>query len=145
MERWLTAMSDQFTIEQPQDVPIPATSDGYTMPISPTQDNNTYSPRVGMEAQVPSEMYAWQPRDGVHTGSSYETHLRPPEIVSSPVYSRDQATAGSEGVASPAGGQPAYANVSVTGEGSQERVPGSRGRQSTRAEELSKSKPSIYF
>lgn len=142
MERWLAAMSDQFTIEQPQGLPFTDTSSGYRMPISPGQ-NVTHSPRVEVEAQGPSAIYTWQPREEIHMGSPYEAHLRLHVTRSSPVYSRGPGNAGPDGVASPAVGLPEYTNVTVAGESGHSRV--SEGGESARAEELSKSKPSIYF
>lgn len=143
MERWMTAMADQFVIEQTSGgVSVPGTSSGgYTVPISPAQDN-TRNPGVGMEAQVPSGMYAWQPRDGMHVGSSYETHLQPAGM-GSPVYSRCQASAGSEGRASSLTKLPECTNISVPDESSHSRIVADG--QCNRAEKLSKSKPSIYF
>lgn len=136
----MTAVSDQFVIEPSHDgKSMPATSGSdYTMTISPAQDD-ARNPGVGMEAQVPSGMYAWQPRDGMHNGSSYETHLQPAGMAS-PVSSRCQA--GSEGIAS----------SMRQSEGTNIRVPDERRHARTvedgpsnRAEKLSQSKPSIYF
>lgn len=134
MDRWLTAMSDHFTIEQPQ----VAHGNSYAISMSPTRDH-THSTSVGVGTQVPSGMYAWQPRDGVHLGSSHETYLRPPEMVSPSIYSRHQVSAESGVLASPARDLPGYSSV----ERSHTSIPADG--QSTGAEKLSKSQPSIYF
>lgn len=141
MEHWMTAMSDQFVIKQSGNgVAIPEIpSGGYAVSVSPAQDN-TRNPGVGMEAQVPSGMYAWQPGNEMY--GCYETRLRPPG-ARSPVYSRGQAPPGSEAIASPAGGLPEDSNILAPGESSHVRV--DEDGQVNRAEELSKSKPSIYF
>jgi hypothetical protein len=129
-------MGDQFVMEQPQRVPFTDSSGaGYSIPISPAM-NDTHSPQA--EAQASPAIYDWQPREDVHMGSPYETRLRPPGMVSSPVYSGCQA-AGSEGVTSPTDGLPEYANVTGKEDGLRDI------RQSTMADELSKCKPSIYF
>lgn len=136
MDRWQAAMGDQFVMEQPQRVPFTDSSGaGYSIPISPAV-NDTHSPQE--EAQASPAIYDWQPREDVHMGSPYENRLRPPGMVSSPVYSGCQA-AGSEGVTSPTDGLPEHANVTGTEDGLRDI------RQSTMANELSKSKPSIYF
>lgn len=136
MERWMTAMSNQFVIEQSGDGSVPELfRGGYTMPISPTQDDI----RAGIEAPTHSGIYAWQPGDETH--GSHETRRRPPEMLS-PVYSRHQASAGSEAIASPARGLPECTNVRALTKNS-ERV--AESGRSNRAEELSKREPSIYF
>lgn len=131
MNCWQAAMGDQFTIEQPHKIPFADRSEGsHAMPVSPTV--NTRGPQGEGEVRA-SAIYAWQPREDVHMGSPYETHLLPPGMVSSPVYLRYQASAKS-GVTSPDG-------TKVTGVGESHR----EADQSTMADELSKSQPSIYF
>lgn len=132
MERWLAAMSEQFTIEQSQSLPFTDTSSGYRN-----------SPRAEVEAQGPSAIYTWQPREEIHMGRPYEAHLRLQVIGSSPVYSRGPRNAGPDSVASPAVGLPEDTNVAVAGESGHTNV--SEGGESAQAEELSKSKPGIYF
>lgn len=134
MERWMTAMSNQFAIEQPGDGSVPEPFlGGYTVPVAPAQDDI----RAGIEAQTQSGIHAWQPRDETH--GSQESRRQPPEMLP---YSGSHASAGSEAIASPARGAPGCSNASVLGEDSV-RV-AERG-QSNRAEELSTSEPSIYF
>lgn len=139
MYRWQAAMGDQFTIEQLPGIPFTNCSGGgHSMPISPAA-NNTHGPQGDGEAPGSPVIYAWQPREDIRMESPYETHVRRPGTMSSPVCSRSQVTAGS-GVTSPAGGLPDYANVTGAGEGHSRET----GRP-TMADELSKSNPSIYF
>lgn len=149
MEHWFAGMSHQFTLEQPQTPNAPFTKEpmdgGFEIPQSPNHPSHGSIPGPGviMDAGKPSTSYAWPPRGDSSMGSPYETHLRPPRVMSSPVYSQSQATGGSDGVASPAGGVQEYTNVAMSSEGEPirpvERAP------ATRAEELSKDRPSIYF
>lgn len=149
MDHWLAGMSHQFTVEQPQTPNAPFTEPsegGFVIPQSPNHlsHGDIQSPNVNMNPGEASTSYGWPPRGDISTGSPYETHLRP--LVSSPLYSRDQATGGSDGVASPAGGVQEYTNVAMASEGGLggparpvESAP------ATQAEELSKNRPSIYF
>lgn len=148
MDRWFAGMSHQFSIEQTHNPSVPFTepSEGsFEMGQSPNNPSHSsiQSPGENMDAGVPSTSYAWPPRRDISMGSPYETHLRPPEMMSSPVLSRGQATGESDGVASPAGGVQEYTNVAMFSEGGParpiERTP------ATAAEELSKNRPSIYF
>lgn len=148
MEHWLAGMSHQFTIEQSQTPNAPFTDPpegGFVIPQSPNHPSHggIHGPGVNMDAGEPSTSYAWPPRGDSSKGSPYETHLRRPGMMSSPAYSRSQATGGSDGVASPAGGVQGYTNVAMSSEsGPARRV---EGAPATRAEELSKNRPSIYF
>ncbi|KAJ5670714.1 uncharacterized protein N7477_006077 [Penicillium maclennaniae] len=132
MKRWQAAMGDQFTIEQPRAKPFTESSGGgYATPILRTAS----TPSFGEGEARGSTLDAWQPREDVHMGSSYETHLRPLEMMSAPVRSRGQAWSG---VTSP-DRSPELTNVTGTDEGRKEFD------QSIMADELSKSQPSIYF
>ncbi|KAJ5141174.1 hypothetical protein N7476_009081 [Penicillium atrosanguineum] len=134
MDRWQAAIGNTFTIEQPQRIPFTGSSGvGHAMPISPTA--HTHPPQGEGEVRG-SALYAWQPREDVHMGNPYETHLRPPGMVSSPVYSRGQASR--SGVTSP---DRLLEFTSITGTDESQR----ENDQSTKADELSKSQPSIYF
>lgn len=148
MERWLAGMSQQFSIEQTHtpSVPFMEPSDcSFEMRQSPNHPScsSIHSPGENVDAGVPSTSYAWPQRRDITMGSCYETHPRPPEKMSSPVLSRGQATGGSDGVASPVGGVQEYTNVAMFSESG----PGRPIERSlaTRAEELSKNRPSIYF
>lgn len=135
MENWQAAMSDQFLIEQSREVPFAGSSEvGYSMPMLPQNDNDT--PRIGVDARASSATSSWHPREDLQIGSSYGTELRPSELIS-PIDPRDHTVAGSEGITSPAEG---YIDATREIENhSQVAV------QCTMADELSKSKPSIYF
>jgi hypothetical protein len=131
MNCWQAAMGDQFAIEEPHKIAFTDRSEvGHAMPVSPTA--NTHSPQGEGEVRA-SPIFARQPREDVYMGSPYETHLRPPETVLSPVSSRCQAYAES-GVTSPGG-------TNVTGAAESHR----EADQSSMADELSESQPSIYF
>jgi hypothetical protein len=146
MERWLAGMSHQFTIEQtPNATGMEPSDGGFAIPRSPNHPNHgsIHGPDVDMNAGEPSTSYGWPPRGEVSMGSPYETHLRPPGMISSPVYSRGQATGGSDGVASPTGGGQEYTNLAISNESGPARPVEST--PATRAEELSKTRPSIYF
>lgn len=148
MERWLAGMSQQFSIEQTHtpSVPFMEPSEGsFEMRQSPNHPSHSsiHSPRENVDAGVPSTSYAWPQRRDITMGSSYETHPRPPEMMSSPVLSRGQPTGGSDGVASPVGGVQEYTNVAMFRESGPGR-PIER-TSATGAEELSKNRPSIYF
>lgn len=138
MEHWRIAMSDHFLIEQSQEAPFTESSGlEYSMPVSSQITSDT--PQDDMHTKISSGIYAWQPRD-VQMGSSYGTDLRPPGMVSSPVYSRGHTAVEPEAVTSPTEGSSEYADITRAIEGH------SRGTaQSTMADELSKSHPSIYF
>ncbi|KAJ5584650.1 uncharacterized protein N7459_004450 [Penicillium hispanicum] len=148
MERWMAAVSDQFIIEQPRGVPgVPLTATavtGYTMPVSPSR-NDVSSPEVQVPVEGPgsSASYAWQPRGQVRTGGSYETHLHPQGIGSSPIYGQGQITGQSEVVASPAGTLTVSSNDPVVSEGDLAGV--GEKEQPSGAQELSKRKPIVYF
>lgn len=134
MDRWQAAIGDQFNVEQPQARPFTESSGGGdAMPISPTA--NPHSPQGDVEVRR-SALYAWQPKEDIHMRRPYETHPRPPGVVSPPVYSRDQASG--SGVTSP-DRSPEFTNVTGPSESRRETD------QSTMADELSKSKPGIYF
>lgn len=139
MDHWFAGMSHQFTVEQPQTPNAHFTEPsegGFVIPQSPGPNHpshgSIHSPGVNMDAGEASTSYAW---------------LRPPVIVSSPLYSRGQATGGSDGVASPAaGGVHEYTHVTMSSE-SEPVGPARPGESApaTRAAELSKDRPSIYF
>lgn len=136
MERWLISMSDHFTIEQPQNTTFPAPQSQIT--ASPGHSEVTYSPGMAVEGPGPATTYAWQSREEINMKSPYETHLHPPAMMSSPVYSRHQGVGGSDGMASPADVIPEYAPVA----GNENRA---EANHPARAEELSKNNPCIYF
>lgn len=140
MERWMNSMSDHFKIEQSQNINLPGS--GSQMSVSPghTVDSETYSPGITME--VPGRpAYDWQSREEINMNSQYETHLHPPVMMSSPVYSRHQGVGGSEGMASPAAAISEYAPTGPA-DGSENRA---EANHTHRAEELSKNSPCIYF
>ncbi|KAJ5373072.1 hypothetical protein N7517_005078 [Penicillium concentricum] len=142
MERWLTAMSDRFTIEQPSDV-VPDTSGGYTIPMSPTHDE---SQTLGDQPHSRLVSYAWPPRDNrVTSGSSYDAPQPHPGVMPSPVYFEQAVEP--EPVPSPGSSRDGMiddedAGVSVDVNASV------RARVETgpsKAEELSHNNPSLYF
>ncbi|KAJ5385917.1 hypothetical protein N7509_008458 [Penicillium cosmopolitanum] len=140
MEHWMISMSDHFTIEQPQSIALPGS--GSQVSVSPGQavDNETYSPGMAVEVPGPST-YGWQSREDINMNSPYETHLHPPAMMSSPVYSRHQGVGGSEGMASPADGISEHAPAGPAGR-SENRA---KANHADRAEDLSKNNPCIYF
>jgi hypothetical protein len=153
MDHWLAGMSHQFTMEPPQTPNAHFTElseGGFVIPQLPNHlhpsHGSIHSPGVNIDAREASTSYAWPSQENISMGSPYETHLRPPGMVSSPLYSRGQATGGSDGVASPAGGVQEYTNVAMSSESGAVGLarPG-ESAPATRAEELSKNRPSIYF
>ncbi|OKO97664.1 hypothetical protein PENSUB_9955 [Penicillium subrubescens] len=123
MDHWLAGMSHQFTVEPPQTPNAHFTElseGGFVIPQLPNHlhpsHGSIHSPGVNIDAREASTSYAWPSQENISMGSPYETHLRPPGMVSSPLYSRGQATGGSDGVASPAGGVQEYTNVAISSE-----------------------------
>ncbi|KXG54172.1 uncharacterized protein PGRI_073160 [Penicillium griseofulvum] len=118
MERWLTAMSARFTIEQPNDMVSDTSGGGYAIPRTPIHDT---SQNLGDQSHSGSVSYAWEHRDNRgSSGSSYDIHQPMPSAGNSP----DEII----GVEDDAG-------VSVGVE---------TGRPS-KAEKLSHNNPSLYF
>ncbi|KAJ5167739.1 uncharacterized protein N7482_003333 [Penicillium canariense] len=142
MERWLAGMCDQFTIDKPQSSSVPVTDPsggGFAIPPSPSHGSTNSG--VDMEAGELTVANAWLPRGNISIGSPYETHLHPSGLRSSPVYPQIQAT-GESDVASPTGGMAEYTDIAGVSESGQARP---AEAAATRAEELSKSRPNIYF
>ncbi|OJJ70138.1 hypothetical protein ASPBRDRAFT_129873 [Aspergillus brasiliensis CBS 101740] len=135
---WKASMSDQFTLTQSQSVAV-ADEPGMSHVVSASPAATTVhsrSPQGEIEAPAPAS-FAWHPGEDVHMDSSpYNVYLQPPGMVSSPVYPRDPAPGPTEAIVHPF---PEFNNAAAMGDS------GKENDQSTMADELSKSKPSIYF
>lgn len=134
-------MGDQFIIQQQVLVPTDTSAFGYSV-SSPQADSPTAHREGDMQAPGPgSTIYGWQSSEDSHqVGSPYDMHFQTGGVVSSPVYhnhSLKDATSGST-VNTP-DRVPEFGNAALTSER------GTENEQSTRAEELSKRNPSIYF
>ncbi|KAL3255310.1 hypothetical protein ABHI18_008275 [Aspergillus niger] len=134
---WKASMSDQFTLNQLQGEPLVESSAvSHAVSASPVATTaHSHSPQGEIEAPVPAS-FAWHPGEGVHMNSPYNVYLQPPGMVSSPVYPRDPASGSTGAIINPF---PNYSNATATGDS------GKQNDHSTMADELSKSKPSIYF
>ena len=132
--RWKISVGDQFILNQSQGSML-ADSVGvsYVVSGSPTADNQSHSPQRETEARGLAGL-ASQPERDVHMGSPYDINRQPTEMVPSPVYSTDQALESAVATLDPL---PGLSNATVAGNIS------ATGRE--QADELSKSRPSIYF
>lgn len=139
MERWLTVMSDRFTIEQPSEAVSGTSGRGYTIPITPTHDKQQ---TLGDQSHSGLVSYAWPPRDNrVSPGGSYDAHQPHPEVLASPGYFGHQVAVEPELVSIDS------CRDGITGESavgvSDERAGVETGP--SKAEELSHNNPSLYF
>lgn len=140
MDRWQAAVSDQFVVGHAQGISVDTPRSAYTIPVTPSQ-NDAPTPSV-VAGQRSSDGYAWQSRSEIPMRFSCGAHAPAPMDGSSPSgYSRDRATAVSDGVASP-GGYPQNHRVTPGDSGGSQFAD---TRQSSRAEALSQSNPGIYF
>ncbi|KAJ5931849.1 hypothetical protein N7516_006338 [Penicillium verrucosum] len=140
MERWLTVMSDRFTIEQPSEAVSDTSGQGYAIPITPTHDK-----QQTLRDQPHSELvsYAWPPRNNrVSSGSSYNAHQPHPDVFASPVYFGHQVAVEPEPVPSVDG-----CRDGITGEDAVDISNARAGEETgpSKAEELSYNNPSLYF
>jgi hypothetical protein len=147
MERWMTVMSDQFSIEQPREM-IPETSRGdYAIPVTPI-DDETRTLGVSDEPYSGTVPYGWQPGDSrISTGSPFYAHQPRPGMMASPVYYGHQVAVEPEVLPSPSAGSTRHevddaVGVPVVDHANAGAVVESR---STRAEELSHNHPNLYF
>lgn len=145
MERWMTVMSDQFSIEQPREM-IPETSrDGYAIPVTPIEDE-TRTLGVSDEPYSGTVPYGWQPGDSrISTGGPYDAHQPRPGIMASSAYYKHQVAP--EVLPAPSAGSTRQVeddavSVPVVGRANAGAVMELR---STRAEELSHNHPNLYF
>ena len=140
MYHWQSSMGDQFVIQQQVMAPTETSGFGYSVSSPATESPSAH--REEIQAPGPgSAIYAWQSNEDSHVqvGSPYDMHFQPAGVVSSPVYHNHNLkdpTPGST-VTTP-DRLPEFGNSMVTSERTE-------NEQSTRAEELSKSNPSIYF
>ncbi|KAJ6008928.1 hypothetical protein N7522_003944 [Penicillium canescens] len=148
MERWMTVMSDQFSIEQPRER-IPDTSrGGYAIPVTPIDDDETRTSGVSDELYSGTNPHGWQPGGSrISTGSLYDAHQPRPRMITSPAYYGQQVAVEPEVLPSPSAGRIRHevddaVGVSVVDHANAGAVVESR---STRAEELSHNYPSLYF
>ncbi|CAG7991251.1 unnamed protein product [Penicillium nalgiovense] len=146
MERWLTAMSDRFTTEQPSDVISDIPGRGYTIPrTSPHDRSQTFGdPHSGQLSDV------WQPRDNTVTSRrSYDAHQPHPGVIASPVYFGHQVAVEAEPGPSPCSSRHRITvedavGVSVDTNADADARAGVETGLS-KAEELSHNSPSLYF
>ncbi|OJZ85182.1 hypothetical protein ASPFODRAFT_61858 [Aspergillus luchuensis CBS 106.47] len=134
---WKASMCDQFTLNQSQEVPlVDHSTASHAISASPAATTiHSHSPQGELETPGPAS-FAWHPGGNVNMGSPYNAYLRPPGMVSSPTYLRDPAPGPAETIVNPF---PDFSTATVTGNS------GKEDEHSTMADELSKSKPSIYF
>ncbi|KAJ5825014.1 hypothetical protein N7447_007354 [Penicillium robsamsonii] len=143
MERWLSAMSDRFTIEQPSDVVPDTSGGGYAIPMTPTHGK---SQTLGDQPHSGLVSYAWPPRDNrVSSGGSYDASQPHPGVMPSPVYLEHQVAVEPESVPSPDSSRDGLIGDEDAGLSVDVNVSArARGRPS-KAEELSHNHPSLYF
>lgn len=145
MDRWVTAMSNQFATSQNQHTSVEETSVvASPMPISQTRHET--QPHIfvaGMGADVASTMSGWHPRgERGHASSSYGPCQYSPESFPSQTHS-DEAPRSFEVVASRTDALPEYARINLAGRSSQITI--SDDNQDVTAEELVMRKPNLYF
>ncbi|KAJ5143747.1 uncharacterized protein N7515_002534 [Penicillium bovifimosum] len=148
MERWLTTMSDQFTMEQPGGLVPESSRNGRAVLVTSDHEimhRSEYEPHAGPVSD------AWQARDGRVRPENPSDAQRPrteTEPMASPICFGHQATTEHEAVSSSSAGCSRQGTtgvddvVSVAGADASAR--GGIGRPS-KAEELSRNKPSLYF
>ncbi|KAJ5502500.1 hypothetical protein N7463_005374 [Penicillium fimorum] len=146
MERWQTAMSDRFTIEQPSDVVPDTSGGGYAIPMTPTHDQLQ---TLGDQPHSRLVSYAWPPSDNrINSEGSHGASHPHPRAIPSPVYFEHQVVIEPEPVPSPGssrdgliGDEDAGLSVDVN-VSARARV--ETGRLS-KAAKLSHNNPSLYF
>ncbi|KAJ5214055.1 hypothetical protein N7449_001224 [Penicillium cf. viridicatum] len=140
MERWLTVMSDRFTIEQPSEAVSDTSGRGYAIPITPTHDKQQ---TLGDQPHSGLVSYTWPPRENrVSSGSSYDAHQPHPGVLASPVYFGHQVAVEPEPVPSVDSSRDGIPGEDAVG------VSDARAGVETgpsKAEELSHNNPSLYF
>lgn len=140
MERWLTVMSDRFTIEQRSEAVSDTSGRGYTIPITPTHDKQQ---TLGDQPHSGLVSYAWPPRDNrVGSGSSYDAHQPHPGVLASPVYFGHQVAVEPEPVPPVDSSRDGITGEDAVGV-SDARAGVEKGP--SKAEELSHNNPSLYF
>ncbi|PYH70964.1 uncharacterized protein BO88DRAFT_442397 [Aspergillus vadensis CBS 113365] len=134
---WKASMCDQFTLNQSQEVPlVDHLTASHAISASPAATTiHSHSPQGELETSGPAS-FAWHPGEDVNMGSPYNAYFRPHGVVSSPTYLRDPAPGPAKTISNPF---PDFSTATVTGNS------GKEDEHSTMADELSKSKPSIYF
>lgn len=145
LDRWLTAMANQFATSQNQHMSVEETSVvASPMPISPTRyETQPHITVTGMGGEVASTMSGWQPRgERGHASSSYGPRQYLPESFASQTHS-DEAPRSFEVVASPTDALPEYAGINLARRSSQITI--SDDNQDVTAEELVMRKPNLYF
>ncbi|KAJ5542395.1 hypothetical protein N7535_004815 [Penicillium sp. DV-2018c] len=145
MERWMSAMSDHFTTEQPGGLVPECSRDGRAVPA--TSDHEGMG-RSEYDPHAEQVSYTWQTREGRSRPGNPSDAERPDTEIEPPIYIGHQATVEHEAVSS---SSPGYPRQGTTGLDDVVRVPDASarggveiGRQS-QAEELSRDKANIYF
>ncbi|KAI2727175.1 transcriptional regulator family: Fungal Specific TF [Penicillium roqueforti] len=140
MERWLTVMSDRFTIEQSSDVVSDTPGRGYAVPMTPSHDKSQPSgdqPHSGLVS------YAWQKDNRVSSVSSYDAHQPHPGVIASQAYFGDQVAVGPESIMpSPGSSRDGITSVEDAVGIS---VDANASAGPSKAEELSHNNPRLYF
>ncbi|KAJ5474430.1 hypothetical protein N7475_003996 [Penicillium sp. IBT 31633x] len=149
MERWLTAMSDQFTTEPPRGMAPDSSGDASIISMGASHDKLS---SLGPEPPSGGGSSAWQPMDSrVDSGSPYDAHRSHPGMMASPIYFGHQVAAGTEALpnstASNSQGEMIIDNdaVSVSVDANAFGRAEVRTGRSRKAEELSHTNSSIYF
>jgi hypothetical protein len=146
MERWMTVMSDQFSIEQPREMISETSRGSYAIPTTPIHDE-TRTLGASDEPHSGTVPYAWQHGDSrISTGSPYDIHQPRPGMMASPAY-YGQVAVGSECLPSLSTGSSRHEVDDAGGVSVVDHANAGAGveSRSTRAEELSHKNPSLYF
>ncbi|KAJ5963865.1 uncharacterized protein N7479_003741 [Penicillium vulpinum] len=143
MERWLTVMSDRFTIGQPSDVVSDTPGGGYAIPMTPVHDKPQ---TLGEQPHSRLVSYAWQPRENrVSTGNAYDAYQPNPRAMDSPVYFGYQMVE-PEPVPSPGSSRDGITGIEGAVSVSVDASAGAGVETGlSKAEELSHHNPSLYF
>ncbi|KAJ5754033.1 uncharacterized protein N7511_008186 [Penicillium nucicola] len=146
VERWMTVMSDRFSIKQPREM-IPETSRGsYAIPMTPTHDE-TRTLGVSDEPHSRTIPSAWPPGGSrFNTGSPYGSNQLRPGMMASPAY-YGQVAVESEVLPSPPAGSSRHEVDDAVGVSVVDHANAGAGVDSgsTMAEELSHKNPNLYF
>ncbi|KAJ6093400.1 hypothetical protein N7486_008689 [Penicillium sp. IBT 16267x] len=137
IEHWMAAVSDQYTVKRYPIEPFGGSWGQMDQFIASQNSNKARSPEDG-EAHGSSAYTGQLPGDD-HIRNSHDIHIRPRRMNLSGA-SQDVVTVGSDDVASLATGGGAENTGMAASHGDQ-----TRGTEQSRADELSKSKSSIYF
>ena len=137
IEHWMAAVSDQYTVER---YPIEPFGESWgRMDQSMTSQNSSKARNPADGEASESSAYTGQRPGDDHIRSSHDIHIRPRRMNLSGA-SQDAVIMGSDDVATGASAEPTGISGMGASHGDQ-----TRGTEYSMADELSKSKSSIYF